>query len=69
LEAPMKLTGFLPRMPEVIAERELVARSAVASTFFATLELARTAELVLGEGGLFEEVTCNVSHDLQGPPV
>jgi segregation and condensation protein A len=58
LEAPMKLTGFLPRMPEVVAERELVARSAVASTFFATLELARTAELALGEGDLFEEVTC-----------
>jgi segregation and condensation protein A len=58
LGAPMKLTGFLPRMPEVVAERELVARSAVASTFFATLELARTAELALGEGELFEVVTC-----------
>ena len=69
LEAPIKLTVFLPRMPEVVVERELVARSAVASTFFATLELARTAELVLGEGDLFEEVTCNVSHDLQGPSV
>ena len=53
LEAPIKLTGFLPRMPEVVADRELVARSAVASTFFASLELARTAELVLGDGEHF----------------
>ncbi|WP_174301994.1 hypothetical protein, partial [Caulobacter sp. S45] len=37
-DASMKLTGFLPRMPEGIVDRELIARSAVASAFFANLE-------------------------------
>jgi segregation and condensation protein A len=56
LEAPMLLTGFLPRLPEGIPERDLVARSAVSSTFVAALELARNAELLLGEGERFEAV-------------
>ena len=37
MDAPMKLTAFLPRMPEGIVDRELIARSAVASTFVASL--------------------------------
>ena len=48
-------------MPEVVADRELVARSAVSSTFVASLELARTTELVLGDGLRFEDVTCTAS--------
>ncbi len=69
LEAPAKLTDFLPPLPEAVADRDLVARSAVASTFFASLELARTAELVLGEGEQFEDVTCTTSPDPQTPHV
>ena len=57
-DAPKKLTEFLPRMPEVVVDRELVARSAVSSTFVASLELARTTELVLGDGLRFEDVAC-----------
>jgi segregation and condensation protein A len=56
LESPMPLPGFLPRMPKTVNDRQLVAKSAVASTFFASLELARTAELVLGEGERFEDL-------------
>jgi segregation and condensation protein A len=69
LEAPTKLTAFLPRMPQVAADRELVARSAVASTFVASLELARTAELVLGDGERFEEVTCTAPCQLDQAPI
>jgi hypothetical protein len=69
LEAAMQLTAFLPPIPERTADRDLVVRSAVASTFFASLELARTAELVLGEGERFEDVTCTTSHDPQTPIV
>jgi len=57
LEAPMLLTGFLPRMPETVNDRQLAAKSAVASTFFASLELARTAELALSDGATFGEIT------------
>jgi chromatin segregation and condensation protein Rec8/ScpA/Scc1 (kleisin family) len=57
LDAPVKLTGFLPHMPDAVADRELVARSAVASTFVASLELARTAEIVLGPGDDFDDMT------------
>ncbi len=56
LDAPINLTGFLPRMPEVVTDRELVARSAVSSTLVAALELARTGELALGDEGDFEHV-------------
>ncbi len=48
--------GFLPRLPEVVTDRELVARSAVSSTLVAALELARTGELALGDEGDFEHV-------------
>jgi hypothetical protein len=60
VDAPMKLTGFLPPLPQVVADLKLVARSAVGSTFFSVLELSRTAELVPNEGEGFEEVTCHV---------
>ncbi len=56
MDAPVNLMGFLPRLPEVVTDRELVARSAVSSTLVATLELARTGELALGEGENFEHV-------------
>ncbi len=56
LYRPMKLTGLLPRMPEIVTDLQLVARSAVSSTLVATLELARTGELVLGDEGDFEHV-------------
>ena len=67
-DASMKLTGFLPRMPEGIVDRELIARSAVASAFFANLELARGVELVLSTGELFKELTCTVPHDHRPAP-
>ena len=54
LETPMKLTSFLPQMPEVVVDRELVAASAVSSSFVAILELARNGEIVLGEGTSFD---------------
>ena len=60
LEAPMPLAEFLPRLPETVDDRQLVARSAVASTFFASLELARTGELVLGDGVRFGDVTAEL---------
>jgi segregation and condensation protein A len=66
--APIKLTDFLPRVPEAVVDRELLARSAVSSTFVASLELARTAELVLGDGLRFEDVTCTASPAIASPP-
>ena len=56
LAEPMLLTGFLPKLPAGVQGRDLVARSAVSSTFVATLELARNAELLLGDGERFETV-------------
>ncbi len=64
LVAPMPLTGFLPRLPESLPNRDLVARSAVSSTFVATLELTRMTELVLGEGSTFELVTAMAAKPL-----
>jgi segregation and condensation protein A len=57
LTDPTPLTGFLPRLPIDIADRPLVARSAVSSTLVAALELARTAEVVLDGEERFETVT------------
>ena len=54
LTAPMPLTGSLPELPEEVPDRALVARSAVSSTFVAAPELARNAELLLGDGKRFE---------------
>ena len=51
------LKDFLPKLPESLPDRDLVARSAVSSTFVAALELARLAELDLSEGTTFEQVT------------
>ena len=51
------LNDFLPKLPESLPDRDLVARSAVSSTFVAALELARLAELNLSEGTTFEQVT------------
>ena len=61
LEAPVKLTEFLPSVPERAAHRELVARSAVVSTLVASLELARLEELVLGDNENFEDVSAGPS--------
>jgi segregation and condensation protein A len=47
---------FLPRMPRTVANRELVARSAVSSTFMAALELARGAELALAQDTAFQSI-------------
>jgi segregation and condensation protein A len=57
LTHPTPLTGFLPRLPADVADRPLVARSAVSSTLVAALELARTAEVVLDGEDRFETVT------------
>ena len=51
------LKDFLPKLLESLPDRDLVARSAVSSTFVAVLELARLAELDLSEGTAFERVT------------
>jgi|tagenome__1003787_1003787.scaffolds.fasta_scaffold20770538_2 segregation and condensation protein A len=51
------LTEFLPRLPTDVADRPLVARSAVSSTLLAALELAHTAEVVLDDEDRFETVT------------
>jgi segregation and condensation protein A len=48
--------AFLPPMPRIIANRELVARSAVSSTFMAALELARGAELALAQDTAFQSI-------------
>ena len=53
----MPLKDFLPKLSESLPDRDLVARSAVSSTFVAALELARLAELDLSEGTTFEQVT------------
>jgi segregation and condensation protein A len=45
--------AFLPRMPRTAADRKLLARSAVGSTFMAALELARGAELALDQDAAF----------------
>ena len=50
------LDAFLPLMPRTTANRALVARSAVASTFMAALELARGAELALGQDAAFRAI-------------
>ena len=51
------LVSFLPKLPDGLPDRDLVARSAVSSTFVAALELARMTELLLSDGTTFEEVT------------
>ncbi len=51
------LKSFLPKLIESLPDRDLVARSAVSSTFVAALELARLAELDLSKGTTFEQVT------------
>ena len=56
LQGPTKLTAFLPKVSGEGEDRDLVVRSVVASTLVASLELARTAELVLGDGEAFEEI-------------
>ena len=62
-DGPMKLTGFLPSLPMDLPDHDLAAKSAVASTFFASLELARSAELVLDANNLFEDITCTSPGD------
>ena len=59
---PMQLTVFLPQLSAMVTERDLVVRSAIASTFFSVLELARTGEMSLGQGHAFEEISCAASH-------
>lgn len=59
LSEPTLLTVFVPELPEGIPDRNLVARSAVGSTFVAALELARLCELALSEQTTFEEVTAS----------
>jgi len=48
--------AFLPLLPRTAANRELRARSAVASTFMAALELAPGAELALGQDAAFRAI-------------
>jgi segregation and condensation protein A len=47
---------FLPQMPRTTPNRELLARSAVSSTFMAALELARGAELALDQDEAFRAI-------------
>lgn len=64
LTEPMPLTDFLPKVSDELPNRDLVARSAVSSTFVATLELTRITKLVLGEGSTFELVTAMAAKPL-----
>ena len=64
---PTPLVSFLPILPDVLPDRNLVARSAVSSTFVAALELARLAELGLSEGPTFEQVTATPVTALASP--
>ena len=64
---PTPLVSFLPKLPDVLPDRDLVARSAVSSTFVAALELARLAELDLSEGRTFEQVTATPVIALASP--
>ena len=59
LAEPTPLVGFLPRLPKDVLDRDLVARSAVSSTFVAALELVRLSELTIGEDFSFERTTAN----------
>ena len=68
LTEPTPLTGFLPSLPRGTPDCDLVARSAVSSTFVAVLELARLAELDLSEGTTFEQVTATPVIALANPP-
>ena len=61
------LKSFLPKLSESLPDRDLVARSAVSSTFVAVLELARLAELDLSEGTTFEQVTATPVTALASP--
>ena len=63
-EAPIPLVQLVPRLAEATPNRERVAKSAVASTFVASLELARAAELVFGEGDRLETITCSAGPSL-----
>ena len=47
---------FLPQLPRTTANRALLARSAVGSTFMAALELARGAELALDQDAAFQGI-------------
>jgi segregation and condensation protein A len=53
LSGPVQLREFYPRMPVRAGDGELIARSAVSSTFLAALELARGRELALRQDGAF----------------
>ena len=66
LNKPAPLISFLPKLSGAVPDHDLVARSAVSSTFVATLELARSAELLLGSGKQFEAMAASapsLSHD------
>ena len=68
LAEPAPLETFLPIMPEQVANRELVARSAVSSTFVAALELSRLGEAGIGQdeafGPILVDQTSFVSGDI-----
>ena len=57
LAEPALLETFLPRMPKQVVDRELVARSAVSSTFVAALELSRLGEAGIDQDETFEPIT------------
>ena len=59
LAEPRPLPGFLPTLPKDMLDRDLVARSAVSSTFVAALELARLSELTISEDSSCERITVN----------
>ena len=45
---PTPLMAFIPPLPAVVPDRQLLTRAAICSTLVAVLELARSAELVIG---------------------
>ena len=62
------LALFLPDLPVAAPDRPLRARAAVASTLMAALELARTGEAGLEQGGDFAPVTLRATAAAVHPP-
>ena len=53
-DEPTPLMAFIPPLPDVVPDRQLLTRAAICSTLVAVLELARSTELVIGDDQRFE---------------
>ena len=64
-EGPQPLRAFLPRLPEDARAKPVIACSAIASTFVAALELARTEEALLAQDRPFDLIRIGPARDRQ----